>query len=63
MDSDGEKGSSVRSSEKEPVSTGVLEDVEDGVGPEPPAQSSAPKEDLFAWMQVFGAFCLNLTTW
>lgn len=23
----------------------------------------APKEDLFAWLQVVGAFFLNLNTW
>lgn len=23
----------------------------------------APKEDFFAWMQVVGAFALNLNTW
>jgi hypothetical protein len=22
-----------------------------------------PKEDAFAWLQVLGAFCLNLNTW
>lgn len=27
---------------------------------EPPAR---PKEDFFAWLQVLGAFCLNLNTW
>jgi hypothetical protein len=25
--------------------------------------SSLPKEDLVAWLQVLGAFCLNLNTW
>lgn len=31
--------------------------------PEPTADDSPPKEDVFAWMQVVGAFCLNLNTW
>ncbi|KAI5921762.1 MFS general substrate transporter [Camillea tinctor] len=27
------------------------------------AAAAKPKEDLFAWLQVLGAFCLNLNTW
>jgi hypothetical protein len=65
MDIDGEKSiSGTRSSEKEPASTGIngVEDHVEGSS-EPPAQASIPKEDLFAWLQVLGAFFLNLTTW
>lgn len=29
----------------------------------PTPASSLPKEDLFAWLQVAGAFVLNLNTW
>lgn len=27
------------------------------------ASSKQPDEDWFAWLQVLGAFCLNLNTW
>ncbi|KAJ6779799.1 hypothetical protein PWT90_01491 [Aphanocladium album] len=40
---------------------------DNAANPELPAASpsppSPPKEDLRAWMQVLGAFCLNLNTW
>lgn len=28
-----------------------------------PSSPSAPVEDWHAWVQVLGAFCLNLNTW
>ena len=27
------------------------------------SSSTAPIEDWYAWMQLLGAFCLNLNTW
>ncbi|PQE28118.1 Major facilitator superfamily domain general substrate transporter protein [Rutstroemia sp. NJR-2017a BBW] len=41
--------------------------IENTVGQKTPQDedpaSSLPKEDLIAWLQVLGAFCLNLNTW
>lgn len=29
----------------------------------PPERPPPPKENMYAWLQVLGAFCLNLNTW
>ncbi|TQV91608.1 monocarboxylate transporter [Cordyceps javanica] len=36
---------------------------DNAANPDPIASPSHPKEDWRAWMQVLGAFCLNLNTW
>ncbi|KAK2593664.1 hypothetical protein QQS21_008633 [Conoideocrella luteorostrata] len=44
----------------------VDKSLENGQPTEPAPDAAAgaePKEDWFAWLQVLGAFCLNLNTW
>ncbi|KAJ6035869.1 monocarboxylate permease-like protein [Penicillium herquei] len=54
--------------DEHPLSEGDQHREKDGprnhlVEEESSSFSSAPPEDWFAWLQVLGAFCLNLNTW
>ena len=45
---------------EKPVRSEEQQNVESAV---PAPAALAPKEDYVAWLQVVGAFCLNMNTW
>lgn len=54
------------SPQREPVEAD-RQGKQDGTGTQQeitePRSLSDPSEDWYAWLQVLGAFCLNLNTW